>query len=203
MKNNYKAFTLAEVLITLGIIGIVASLTLPAIIQKQNEKATVTALKKFYSSISQAYLFAKNEYGSVNEWYSYSEESTQSERSKIAAERLSKYMKNTRVCYEADGCFPDMVYNRIDGQTAGHLQNTDYSRLITSDGMNVLIDVEKREKYDFLYTVIIVDINGYKKPNTIGRDTFSFILLKDKIIPTGAENASQLMPVTKATFPDD
>lgn len=83
MKNNYKAFTLAEVLITLGIIGIVASLTLPAIIQKQNEKATVTALKKFYSSISQAYLFAKNEYGSVNEWYSYSEESTQSERSKL------------------------------------------------------------------------------------------------------------------------
>lgn len=38
MKNNYKAFTLAEVLIALGIIGIVASLTLPAIIQKQNEK---------------------------------------------------------------------------------------------------------------------------------------------------------------------
>ncbi|MBS5801912.1 MAG: type II secretion system protein [Brachyspira sp.] len=38
MKNNYKAFTLAEVLITLGIIGIVASLTLPAIIQRRQPR---------------------------------------------------------------------------------------------------------------------------------------------------------------------
>ena len=44
-----KAFTLAEVLITLGIIGIVAAMTLPAIIQKQQDKITVTKLKKMYS----------------------------------------------------------------------------------------------------------------------------------------------------------
>ena len=44
-----KAFTLAEVLITLGIIGVVASMTLPAIIQKNNEKTTVSKLKKVYS----------------------------------------------------------------------------------------------------------------------------------------------------------
>lgn len=204
MKKNYtKAFTLAEVVITLGIMGIAAALTLPALVQKQQEKATVTALKKFYSSISQAYLFAKNEYGAVEDWYSYSEELTQGERSKIAAERLSKYMKNTRVCYDADGCFPDVVYGRIDGKTAGHLQNKTYSRLITADGMNVLIDVEKRDKFGFLYTIIIVDINGYKKPNTIGRDTFSFVLLKDKITPLGAENMPRLMPGTISLFPDD
>lgn len=42
-----KAFTLAEVLITLGVIGIVASMTLPAIIQKNTERATVAKVKKF------------------------------------------------------------------------------------------------------------------------------------------------------------
>ena len=39
-------FTLAEVLITLGIIGVVAAITLPALIQKQQEKILVNQLKK-------------------------------------------------------------------------------------------------------------------------------------------------------------
>lgn len=41
------AFTLAEVLITLGIIGVVAAMTMPVLIQNQREKVVVTQLKKF------------------------------------------------------------------------------------------------------------------------------------------------------------
>lgn len=63
-----RAFTLAEVLITLGIIGIVASLTMPSLIEKQKEKAIVAKLKKFYSSFSQAYQMAVNEYGTIDNW---------------------------------------------------------------------------------------------------------------------------------------
>ncbi len=47
MKKR-NAFTLAEVLITLGIIGVVAALTLPAIVQKNYEKETVARVKKAY-----------------------------------------------------------------------------------------------------------------------------------------------------------
>ena len=43
---NKKAFTLVEVLITLGIIGVVAAMTLPALIQKQHRKETSVKLKK-------------------------------------------------------------------------------------------------------------------------------------------------------------
>lgn len=39
-------FTLAEVLITLGIIGIAASMTMPSLIQNHKEKETVAKLKK-------------------------------------------------------------------------------------------------------------------------------------------------------------
>ena len=46
-----KAFTLAEVLITLGIIGIVAAMTLPTLIGKYQKKQTVTQLKKAYRDI--------------------------------------------------------------------------------------------------------------------------------------------------------
>lgn len=50
-----QAFTLAEVLITLGIIGIVAAMTLPAVINKINMKHYIALLKEDYSILSQAH----------------------------------------------------------------------------------------------------------------------------------------------------
>lgn len=55
-----KGFTVAEVLITLGILGIVAAMTLPALIQSNNNKVVEARLKKFYSAINQAILMAEN-----------------------------------------------------------------------------------------------------------------------------------------------
>ena len=55
MFKKFKAFTLAEVLITLGIIGVVAALTLPTLIQNHQKQVYVTQLKKAYSTINNAY----------------------------------------------------------------------------------------------------------------------------------------------------
>ena len=44
-----SGFTLAEVLITLGVIGVVAAMTMPSLVAHYKEKQTVVALKKFYS----------------------------------------------------------------------------------------------------------------------------------------------------------
>lgn len=54
-----KAFTIAEVLITLGIIGIVASMTIPQLIKNYQLKVYETAFKKSYSNLSKAYLMTK------------------------------------------------------------------------------------------------------------------------------------------------
>ncbi len=61
------AFTLAEVLITLGIIGVVAAMTLPALITKYEKKVATVRLKKFYSSFSQAVMQSKNEYSTLDD----------------------------------------------------------------------------------------------------------------------------------------
>ncbi|MBP7211391.1 type II secretion system protein, partial [bacterium] len=53
--NTKKAFTLAEVLITLGIIGVVAALTIPTLMQRTQDREAISALKKFYSTLSSAY----------------------------------------------------------------------------------------------------------------------------------------------------
>ena len=57
------AFTLAEVLITLGIIGVVAAMTLPTLVNNYKEKEIITQVKKTYSSINQAIALAQTKYG--------------------------------------------------------------------------------------------------------------------------------------------
>ena len=63
-----KAFTLAEVLITLGIIGVVAALTMPTVIQNYKKKQAVTQLKATYSILAQAFEHAQADYGDMSNW---------------------------------------------------------------------------------------------------------------------------------------
>ena len=62
------AFTLAEVLITLGIIGIVAAMTLPTLIQDYQKKQAVSQLKKTYSIMNQAIKLAETKHGDATYW---------------------------------------------------------------------------------------------------------------------------------------
>ncbi len=62
-------FTLTETLITLGIIGVVAAMTLPALIQNYRNHVVETRLKKIYSGINQAILLAEKDYGDRKYWF--------------------------------------------------------------------------------------------------------------------------------------
>ncbi|PWL77923.1 hypothetical protein DBY21_04445 [Candidatus Gastranaerophilales bacterium] len=62
------SFTLAEVLTTLGIIGIVAAMTMPALIAKHKKVVLVTRLKKVYSVTSNAIMLSEAENGFIKYW---------------------------------------------------------------------------------------------------------------------------------------
>jgi len=62
------AFTLAEVLITLGVIGIIAAMTIPALISANNKRITETRLKRFYSTFNQAIRLSTIDNGEVEGW---------------------------------------------------------------------------------------------------------------------------------------
>lgn len=66
--RKFVGFTLAEVLITLGIIGVVAALTLPSVIQKYQKKVTVERLKKSYSTLAQAVQMSVKDNDEVETW---------------------------------------------------------------------------------------------------------------------------------------
>ena len=66
-----KGFTLAEVLITLGIIGVVAAMTIPSLINAAQGKELETAFKKAYSVLTQAVLIMEREEGQTVNWDNY------------------------------------------------------------------------------------------------------------------------------------
>lgn len=66
--NKKSAFTLAEVLITLGIIGVVAALTITSLVTRYQKKQTVVQLKKAYSRLLNAFETAEAEYGPISSW---------------------------------------------------------------------------------------------------------------------------------------
>ncbi len=67
-KNKSSAFTLAEVLITLGIIGIVAALTIPNLMGKYRQHVVENRLKKFYSASNQAIQLSEVKNGPKEYW---------------------------------------------------------------------------------------------------------------------------------------
>lgn len=73
-RNDKFGFTLAEVLITLGIIGVVAALTLPTLIQNYQKQATATSVKKAYNELNQIIDRAKADYGDPSGWDYYGED---------------------------------------------------------------------------------------------------------------------------------
>lgn len=64
-----RGFTLAEVFITLVVIGIIVAITIPSLINKTNEQETVVGVKNAYSILSQAVNMAKTENGDLDTWF--------------------------------------------------------------------------------------------------------------------------------------
>ena len=100
MTNVLKkkaAFTLAEVLITLGIIGIIAAMTLPTLIANYQKKVVETRLISFYSKINQAYRMSYAENGDTVDWITSDKNYSYDEMVKWLEQYIFPYMKHYNV----------------------------------------------------------------------------------------------------------
>ncbi len=202
MKKK-NAFTLAEVLITLGIIGVVAAMTLPTLVQKQQEKVTVSRLKKAYSALSQAYLMISKDYGEPTNWGFSSnidaDGNSTPEGSIKVSNLFAKYMKITKNCENADGCWSSGDVYRLNGSLYGSGnpgERDDIAKITLADGTYVAFGglnaecSKNRGETKPLSSVcgwIIVDVNGNDRPNTYGIDIFEFSITKYNIMPYGTQ----------------
>lgn len=193
-------FTLAEVLITLGIIGVVASMTIPTMLQNMQTQQTVSALKKAYSELSQAYTQAVQENGTPDNW-GITDLNTGADTKKFL-DILLQYMRVTKNCgvVANSGCFPVGTYTQLVGGGAYDIDGTTTrSKAILADGTLIVLwpNVAMLKTPDCsgfygsapvlqgLCTSVLVDVNGFKKPNVYGQDTFFFYITKNGIVPQG------------------
>ena len=184
-----SAFTLAEVLITLGIIGVVAALTLPTLIANYKKQVIISKLNKVYSTISQAYISAKSDNGELQDWKleNYTESDKDDED---ILYYLLPYLKVLRFCGKSEkGCFPDVRYGSI-GST-GFGVNIDsskwYSNAILEDG-SIISSITFRRNVGNKVVVsgfIRVDVNGNNPPNVLGIDLFNFYISSERVVPYG------------------
>lgn len=196
MKKE-DAFTLAEVLITLGIIGIVAALTLPALINKSQNKQLEVGLKKAYSNLSQVIQrVVQEDFGGVID---------QNSAKKISS-KIVQYYKNGSLCtgYNTNkGCpnagisnfctFMTNTYKNYNGTNKAACVGND-SVSGTIDGVTIYFDEAGVNEGSQTYgkILMLIDVNGWKKnPNKLGHDMFMFEITKvGKVLPMGAEGMS-------------
>lgn len=179
MQYHYKikqGFTLAEVLITLGIIGIVAGITLPALINKYKKQETVTLLKKAYTVISQAIINSEVDNGPMIYWFNnYSVTEGNSEMfGKDALDYIVPYMNGTIIKYAYYSyldAYGKQVLNLSGAESNGAPASRYYA--VTADGMYISAN---HVNHSNITPFWVVDVNGRKGPNTYGKDVFYFMI---------------------------
>ena len=191
------AFTLAEVLITLGIIGVVAALTLPTLIQNHQKQVYVTQLKKAYSNINNALnKMAADEgvvdwnqtYCSSSFWVENDLEATKANYNecfdKVAKQMKVINRKDYGVTSSADWCkYGYDLDDGIDINSSASISNQETGMFTTPDGALYIFACS--------FSTVFVDINGAAKgPNKGGRDFFEFWIdyNNNKIEPNGSYN---------------
>ena len=209
--NNiyHSAFTLAEVLITLGIIGVVAAMTIPSVINETRNKQHVVAFKKLYSNFSNAIMLFKAEKGcegidvaSCIEGLNYGDNNCNAfaEVAKIMNYSIMKENGNN-----TGGWVPDESFNYYGDKVSGGYGMVNTTGIgcfyALPDGMVLNVDV------DYNAFKVFVDTNGKKGPNRMGKDVHSFTVgcgdMDDALVSLCIDTQKDVFPYVSGTFPEN
>ena len=186
-----KAFTLAEVLITLAIIGIVAAITIPQLIQNYKKIEYSSKLKKFYSTMQQAIELSTLQNGAVEYWDkkdyvnldTLPDDASQEEidaakatNAKDGFEFVNKYI------------LPYIKYSKIEeDQIVEFREGESYrlNKIYLSDG--TFFFTKNGSCIDLIY-----DVNGDKGPNKLGYDIYTFLFSPDITVRKNYFNTTKL-----------
>lgn len=162
-----SAFTLAEVLVTLGIIGVVAAMTMPVLIANTKKSEYSSKLKKVYSSLSQAILLSETlSGGSSLDWSRTGMIKDEDGENDVELNDQENY--NFFMTYFA----PVLKYTSIE--KGGYIETDDGemfegTKVYLADG--IILTFTNGVCFD-----IVADLNGNKRPNKEGRDIYRFLL---------------------------
>ncbi len=201
--RKFHAFTMAEVLVTLVIIGVIAAMTIPTLNMNTKNNEHVAGCLKAYSSLSQAIDRMKIDYGPIglgkkwNDpnifWKGTNGDHKEGFVAQFNTARIDD--SSTAQCYDEAPKYLNNTVDEIKGYT-----------IVTTDGMCISFATDKCDaKKGFADGTptpsdkhltncmgrFAVDVNGSKGPNMYGRDIFFFGLIKGVgVLPAGNDNNS-------------
>lgn len=186
-----QGFTLAEVLITLGIIGVVAALTIPTLIASHRNKVLEVQFKKQYSIIQQALLNMQEKEGLIPNYSNFpNHEFVNTFKNYYSVMVDCKYSGCEAMDIDAaDGNYANLtskVYRTYNNAVYAGSGLFDDGQFMISDGSFLLFNSSGASSR----ITITVDTNGYKKaPNRWGLDLFTFQIEESsgKLLPMGAD----------------
>lgn len=186
--NKKSAFTLAEVLITLLIIGVVASIIIPILLNDTQDAEFHAAWKKTFSDINQATLrIVQDNAGTLAGMCS-------TDQHNCIKNLYAPYLNTSKICESGTlngNCWHDTFY---------YYEKTPVSTFANRSGFvlssGILVRLEANGFPDCTNNTwvsnvskcafINVDVNGFKGPNMVGKDIYFMILTKDRLLPVGA-----------------
>lgn len=190
-KLKKSGFTLAEVLIVVSIIGIVAQMIIPNLVENIQESQFKAAAKEAFSKCAQAIQQMKmDEGGSLA---SYIGNASAFKPVFMQYFKVIKNCNNSGCVPSAKGTLDDFstIYTSLAGD-AGETDFMDEGQFITNDGMFFGIQNSNNPLIpNNLF--LTVDVNGYtQKPNVYGKDVFMFQVVNDNLLPVGANGTKFL-----------
>ena len=181
-----KAFTMAEVLVTIGIIGVVAAMTLNSLITTYQKQQTVAQLKKVYTTIEQAIKLSEVDNEAIKFW------NFEQSASDFYNQYIFPYMQKVGKLNVRTG--ERIAYYRPNGlrETGFNPANSSEVQAYSlPDGTTFF--VRSLDNVGLTRKLVFIDLNGSRKPNTFGKDVFLYTISKDYgLVPYGYKGTSDV-----------
>jgi len=221
-RGKSFGFTLAEVLITLGIIGVVAALTIPTLMANNQKQEYVTRLKKAYTNFNQVINQITIDKGSPGDLSGTGIFDTGTD-SVTLYDEVVKYFNVIKECRASGdrGCGSNSVSFNYD-RPGSFTTTSDFGfSFITSDGMTIQLynfanvgfpncsrqcSSDPNNKAAKTCANVTFDINGLKGPNSRGRDIFYFYITNKNgpaLVPLGGKDVLETSDYNETHWADD
>lgn len=167
-----KGFTLAEILLSIVIIGIISALVIPSLLNNIHKQQLSSKFAKVYSVLNRGVKQAESFEGYFTNWNMVSGE-------QVYKDYFSEIFSVIKTCSAGTAdCGSSDNYKYLNGIPVSTPFPNSLFRFITADGALWAIGINKNCLRDKVYCALIrVDINGDAPPNTYGRDVYTFFML--------------------------
>lgn len=197
-----RGFTLSEVLITLVIIGVIAAITIPTLYADYTEQERISKIKKAYSTLGNAMTRVRTDGGDMI--FDVQNDNDANMKNWFDT-YLKDYLITIKVCYNTSGCWNEGDTKNLNGSNVyfnrtGVGVGANIITAVLNDGTFINIDAYGAASIRNYFgvdidtdnaLVVFFDINGMKKPNTMGRDIFVTVFTEDGLVPAYRDKTTE------------